>query len=255
MQTSWRKEDGMGTMKSLETRDLDRIRFFTRHFHSLQGLRHMVPLGLITLSAAAFFTEAPLPFLGAVPLLGAVLLILRARFYYASTFGQAEPRQAPRPATAVSGVSIYSSAGPAPWLESSPSPISTMQRTLLLIGLAPTLYLLFQNLIAPPWVTFPSGTTLPRPIEWHGLGTFPALLLYALYGSLFLSIWWLQERRLAQSYHLGLGVLVLGFSALSAPPWAAPLLCGSAMILAGLLDHCRLVRALGSAARESEEDV
>jgi hypothetical protein len=245
----------METMTNLAFRDFDRIRFVTRHFHSLQGLRHLVPLGLITLSAAACFTKGPLLFLGAVPFLGACLLLLGAQRYYEHTFGQAEPQQAPRPAAATSGVSIYNSAGPAPWLESPPSPISTWQRTVLLIALAPVLFLLFQNLIAPPWVTFPSGMTLPRPFEVPAFGAFPALLLYALYGSLFLSIWLLQERRLSQSYHLGFGVLLLGFSAASAPPWAAPLLCGSAMILAGLLDHCRLARALGPAVQESEEDV
>jgi hypothetical protein len=246
----------METMATMASRDLDRIGFVTRHFHSLQGLKHLVPLGLITLSAAACFTKTPLLLLGAAPLLGAVLLILRARSYYANTFGQAEPQQASRPAAATSGVSIYNSAGPAPWLESSPSPISTMQRTLLLIGLAPTLYLLFQNLIAPPWVTFPSGTTLPRPVEWPAFGALPALLLYALYGSLLISIWLLQERRPSQSYHLGLGAVLLGFLAFgSAPPWAAPFLCGSAMILAGLLDHCQLVRALRPASQESGEDV
>lgn len=246
----------MDTMKAMAMSDLDRIRFVTRHFHSLQGLRHLVPLGLITLSAAACFTKSPLLVLGAAPLLGAVLLILHARHYYESTFGQAEPQQAPRPAAAASGVSIYNSAGPAPWLESPPSPISSRQRTLLLIGLGPTLYVLFQNLIAPPWVTFPSGTTLPRPVEWYAFGAFPALLLYAVYGTLFLSIWWLQGRRLSHSYHLGLGAVLLGFLAFgSAPPWAAPLLCGSAMILAGLLDHCQLLRVLGPASRESEEDL
>jgi hypothetical protein len=244
----------------METRDFDRIRFVTRHFHDLQGLRHLVPVGLITLSAAACFTPAPLLFLGAVPFLGALLLMLGARRYYGNSCGQAEPRQAaPQPTAEALCVSIYNSAGPAPWLASSPSPISTLQRPLLVIGLAPTLFLLFQNLIAPPWVTFPSGMTLPRPVMWPAfgeLGAFPALLLYALYGSLFLSIWLLRERRLSQSYHLGLGALLLGLSALgTAPPWIAPLLCGAATVLAGLLDHCQLVRALGPAVQESEEDV
>jgi hypothetical protein len=93
--------------------------------------------------------------------------------------------------------------------------------------------------------------------------------MYALYGSLFLGIWLWRGRRLSQSHHLVLGVLLLGLAAFGAclgyfvwedreiprllldlflPAvvhlWVALLLCGAAMILAGLLDHWQLVRAL-----------
>ncbi len=94
-------------------------------------------------------------------------------------------------------------------------------------------------------------------------------MMYALYGSLLFGVWLWRERRLSQSYHLVLGVLLLGLSALGAclgfltrakgetaqilnlfvPAtvhlWVAVLLCGSSMILAGLFDHWQLVRALG----------
>lgn len=240
-------------MKRMEIRDLDRILFFTRHFHDLQGLRHLVPVGLITLSVSTCFMKVPLLFLGAVPFLGAFLLMLVAGRYYRNTFGWAEPQQvrAAEPAY----VSIYPSPGQEPWLARSPSVISTLQRSLLVIGLAPFLFILFQNLIAPPWVTFPSGMTLPRPVGWVAFEAFPVPLLYAFYGSLFLGIWLLRERRLTQSHHLGLGALLLGLSTLGAAPlWLAPLLCGSAMVLAGLLDHWQLVRALGRPAASLEED-
>jgi hypothetical protein len=93
--------------------------------------------------------------------------------------------------------------------------------------------------------------------------------MYALYGAFFLGVWLWRERRLSQSYHLVFGVLLLGLSALgiclgfltrangeiaevlnlfvpaAVHLWVALLLCGSSMILAGLLDHWQLVHALG----------
>jgi hypothetical protein len=98
-------------------------------------------------------------------------------------------------------------------------------------------------------------------------------MIYALYGSLFLGVWLWRGHRLSQSYYLALGVLLVGLSAFGASLgffWAAPwdqgifrillpavahlwvalILCGSAMILTGLLDHRQLVRALGKPAME-----
>ena len=98
--------------------------------------------------------------------------------------------------------------------------------------------------------------------------------LYALFGSFFLGMWLWREGRPSQSYHLAFGILLLGLSALGAAMgffyfspgrfapivafleptvvhlWIALLLCGSSMILAGLLDHWQLVRTLG---RRTEE--
>ena len=41
----------------MKTPDLDRIRFITRHFNDLQGLRYWVPLGLVILGLGG--TNAP----------------------------------------------------------------------------------------------------------------------------------------------------------------------------------------------------
>ena len=43
----------------MESQELDRIRFVTRHFNDLQGLRYLVPMGLLTLSVGgtAYFCE------------------------------------------------------------------------------------------------------------------------------------------------------------------------------------------------------
>ena len=80
----------------MELQDLDRIRFVTRRFSDLQGLRRLVPAGLILLSGAGLtsFTSWPLLFLRALSFGGACLLLLGARRYYRSTFGEAEPPQA-----------------------------------------------------------------------------------------------------------------------------------------------------------------
>ncbi|HSN85504.1 MAG TPA: hypothetical protein VL025_02050, partial [Thermoanaerobaculia bacterium] len=65
------------------------------------------------------------------------------------------------------------------------------------------------------------------------------------------------RQHLFQVYLLGFGFLLSGLSALA--PWLAPaavsfamalLVCGSSLVLAGLLDHRQLVRVLGP--REEE---
>src|SRR5262245_29699940 len=97
----------------METRDLERIRFITRHFNDLQGLRYAVPLGLILLT----WEEPPLLRAGGV--LGAVLLSLGAGRYYRSIFGAVE-RQPLDLDAEVYPASIYSPAGPIPRLAMPP---------------------------------------------------------------------------------------------------------------------------------------
>jgi hypothetical protein len=110
------------------------------------------------------------------------------------------------------------------------------------------------------------------------LRAFSAQSVYLLYGSFLLGLWFWRERRPPQGYQLALAVLLLGLSlgglslGLLIPfygqvlrmldgllpvlvyPGVALLLCGSAMILTGLLDHHQLVRALGQPAMSWEEE-
>jgi hypothetical protein len=97
-------------------------------------------------------------------------------------------------------------------------------------------------------------------------------MLYAIVGSLFFSMWLWRESRPSQGYLLALALPLLGLPALglllglgvSIPPslsglpllalaygWMAQILCGSAMLLAGLLDHRQLVRTLGRPVAEN----
>jgi hypothetical protein len=110
------------------------------------------------------------------------------------------------------------------------------------------------------------------------LRAFSAQTVYLLYGSLFLGLWFWRERRPSQQYELLLAALLLGLSfggislGLLIPfywqvlrmldpllpvlvyPGVALLVCGAATILAGLLDHRQLVRALGRPVTAGVED-
>ena len=81
-------------------RDLDSIRFVTRHFKDLQGLRSMVPLGLLQLTPGiiAGFGGVPrlLPWIigfQVVVSVAAFFLMFRSRSYYRS-YGHVEPKRA-----------------------------------------------------------------------------------------------------------------------------------------------------------------
>lgn len=77
---------------------------------------------------------------------------------------------------------------------------------------------------------------------------------YVLLSSLFFQSWILSGRSRFQSYYLAPGFLLLGLAAFCGPaarvlPALADqgipeILCGTAMVLAGLLDHRQLVRTL-----------
>jgi hypothetical protein len=222
----------------MEATDLGRIRFTTQHFHELQGFRIWVPLGLITLGWGG-----P-ALLRAGSCLAAFLLMLGARRYYKSTFGEVE-RPVARPAAVISPVSIFSPAGAA----SCPPAIPLAQRFLMILGLIPAVIVAFQILFWPPWITLDS-TLVFTPASGGLASGDLAVLAYFLSGAVFLAVWFHRGHRLSEGYHLALGALLLGVPVLAAVPVVthpsvALTSCGSAMILAGFLDHRQLVRALG----------
>lgn len=228
--------------------DLDRIRFVTRRFGELQGLRRLVPAGLLALSGAALTSLGSWPLsavLSAVLLLGACLLLFRAGRYYRSSFGEAEPLEV-EPVTELS--SLLTADGPVHRLQPE---IPAVPRFLIIGGLFCAVFIVFQLLLWPPWITIGSEV-----VHWSGDAAMTRAMLiqmlYGLCGIFFLGTWWMREQRQSQGYNLGIGLLLSGLSALA--PWFAPeavhlgvalLVCGSSLVLAGILDHWQLVRVLG----------
>ncbi|MFP5286331.1 MAG: hypothetical protein ACLGI9_11390 [Thermoanaerobaculia bacterium] len=226
----------------MEIGDLERIRFVTRRFGELQGLRRLVPVGLLAVGGAGLISLTGwLLLLPAALLAGAFLLSVGAGRYYRNAFGETEPL------VEISSP-ILAADGPVQRLQPT---IPAVPRFLLIGGLVCAVFILFQLLLWPPWVTIGSEV-----VHWSG---DPAMtramliqMLYGLCGIFFLGTWWLREQRLSQSHHLGLGLLLSGLAALG--PWFVPaavhfgaalLLCGSSLILAGLLDHWQIARVLG----------
>lgn len=278
----------------MTAQSLSRIQFVTRHFNELQGLRYLVPLGLITLSVGGttYFENGPIRFLRAMFLLGGLFLMMRAGRYYRRTFGEVK-RQPVLSVAAVESLSIYSPAGSVPRLASQrrihPAarwlPATTGLCFALLLtmrAISPAVAVTTdQSLVQAPWLALDSvvagtGFTEPLPFQWSW-PTLRVQMMYLFYGSVFLALWLWRGRRLSQSYHLVLGVLLLGLSAAGAfmgfplsgawgprmlqlfdawflPAlahlWVAVVACGGAMILAGLMDHWQIVRVLGNPAME-----
>lgn len=276
----------------MEIRDLDRIRFFTRHFNDLQGLRYGVPLGLITLAWGG-----PL-LLRLAALAGALLLTLAARWYYRVTFGEVQ-RQPIDPIADLYPVSVFSPAGRLSRLEGFRQVPSVARHFLATVALAMALFTFFQSIppnflvegdealgqhpqvriettpfLGPPLIKVLDGAAVRPPSMRKAVF---AQTMYVLYGSFFLGLWLWRRHRLSQSHHLVPAVLLLGLAALGTSlgyvargdgeiarsldpvlpalvyPGMALLLCGSSMLLTGLLDHWQLVRALRPATQEVEE--
>lgn len=279
----------------MRTRQLDRIRFVTRHFNNLQGLLYLVPLGLLILSVGGttYFENLPYVILRITLFLGAFVVAFVARRFYRRTFGEVESEPV-YPVREVQTLSIFSPAGPAPRLAGFRQMPPEVRYLWIPLGLAAILFIVFQaigpslmidedeSLIQPPWAVLGNTLTFESPRLMPGLTSLSTVkaiggqLMYALCGSLLLGTWLWRERRWSQSYHLALGLPLLGLSAFGAslgylvekgwgthsafnfflPPvthlWLALLLCGASMILAGLLDHWQLVRVLGRPVREEQ---
>lgn len=229
----------------MEIREFDRIRFVTRRFGELQGFRRLVPLGLLALSGAGLISSPGLPLLLSLAMIaGACLLFLGAGRYYRHTFGETEPLEA-EPVAELSPLILADGT-----VHQPRQVIPAVPRLLLLGGIACAVFILFQFLLWPPWVTIDSEV-----VHWSGdpamTRTMFIQMLYGLCGVFFLGTWWLREQRPSQGYHLAIGLLLSALSALG--PWFAPaavhfgtalLLCGSSLVLAGLLDHWQIVRVL-----------
>jgi hypothetical protein len=195
----------------MDVRDLDRIRFVTRHFGDLQGLRTLVPMGTIWFSQGLARALPDLPVPGVVQtilwssLVGggfvvAVLLIFRSPAYYRNLLGEVQVRRETK-------LSM--------WLPT------------MVLAIAVLLYLLATH-----------SLSLPR-------------VQCGLFGSALPAYWFSRECRWSQSYHLLLGGLLIALAVLgpgvypAAQDAVASGVAGASWLIAGLLDHQQLVRALG----------
>jgi hypothetical protein len=274
------------------TRNLERIRFITQHFHDLQGLRYGIPLGLVILALGA-----P-PLLRAALCLAALLVLFEAQWYYRS-LGHVES-QPVDPAAELCPVPIFSPAGPFSRLQGFPQVTPCARHLLITLAVAAALFSMFQAI--PPNFLVEEGASLsqhPRivlePAPYFGpplikvldggvvrspsmVRAVVAQTMYVVHGALLLGLWLWRGRRASQSPHLVLAILLLGLSALGTSlgylarpdgeippiydlvlpalvyPGMALLLCGSSMLLTGLLDHWQLVRALGGPVAAEEEE-
>ncbi len=233
----------------MTNRDLDRIRFVTRNFTDLQGLRFLVPFGLFQIAAGVVGGLGVVPRLLPWMLLLQVVawgvaffLIFRSRSYYQS-LGHVEPQRASTFARDPA-LSIFSSAGPAPALASGPPPLGRQLRQFFLpMGLilaalvslhaiGPRVELHTDGWALDPWLQLTPPIVLrtdpgvvakmsryPRfrfEETKRVLNLFQTEGMYAVWGSFLLSVWLVRGRRLSQAYNLALALPLLGLAALGA---------------------------------------
>jgi hypothetical protein len=263
---------------------IDRIRFVTRHFNELQGLRGMVSgLMLMSLGISQFFRSLPVAVLSFLVCLGSLIVTLRTKSYYRRAFGEVEQQ----PVLVDAGLpSIYSPAGPAPLvIDRRPARRVTWIPILLACALflvlratLPTAILVPDGSGIDPWVQLHPPTLIVEmgphlPDSASELIVILGQWLYVLNGAGFLGIWFWRERRVSQSYYLAFGAPLLGLGLLSASLggvvsafgtprivsfllpalahfWMPLILCGGSIFLCGLLDHLQIVRALRPSREE-----
>ena len=223
----------------MKSQNLDRIRFATRHFNDLQGLRYLVPIGWITLSVGGtiHFANWPVLLLGLIAV-GAFLLMSVAKRYYWDEFGAVEPRPA-YTAGELHSLSIYSPAGPTPRLEGFQQVTPIARHFLTTAMLVVSLFAIFE--LIPPNILIAGGeSTGQHPqirsetaplyesyLVWvNAFGSFfksplafraiCGQMTYAAFGSIFLGFWFWRERRQSQTHHLILAVVLLGLAVLGA---------------------------------------
>jgi hypothetical protein len=219
----------------MKTQELDRIRFVTRHFNELQGLRYGVPLGLITVSlgGTTYFQNPSWLGVRSFVLLVGVLLPFAAAWYYRRAFGEVE-RQAFQLATPEL-LWVYSPAGPSASIShGKPLPAGRM---LIVIALAFFFLLMLravsphlsvsedESLVQAPWTRLAATLAVyDEPLSPFSARGVPSELsatlrtegIYALFGGLLLSVWLWRGRRWSQAYYALCGLLLLGLSAFGA---------------------------------------
>ena len=209
-------------------------------------------------------------FLRIASIFGSVALILYAKAYYKKRFGEVLERRQELPRQ--EALTIYGSgAGRRPVYAAAGPDLLMMGRMLLIGGLGVIVYVGLRRV--SPAVSMPSMSD-PLPI-FGSLATVQQLMDIGL-GALFLSTWISRGRRLSQGYYLAFALLMLGIPALGAAQgfilpalrdpgmirmarfvlpaandmYMGQLLLGASCLLAGLLDHRQLVRALKPAVEE-----
>jgi hypothetical protein len=254
--------------------DLDRIRFVTRHFNELKGLGLMgsglllVGLG-VPYFAGNSLRESVLAFCVQISLtVSSVVLTFYAKTYYQKRFGEVRALGEPMPRQ--EALTIYSSGVASRSGNAGPGANAWLFRRMLLIGaFGLAIYVALRMLSPSIHITGPSAA------DRQGFA-ISQQVIEILIGAHFLSTWIWRECRLSQVYYLALAVVMLGLPALGASlgfilpalwdhglihvaRYVLPalnnmrlgqLFCGLSFLLAGLLDHRQLVRALSPALGE-----
>jgi hypothetical protein len=281
----------------MEIQRLERIRFATRHFNDLQGLRYGVPLGLITWGCGIVESHFASRWVAVALFLGAFLLMFNAKRYYWMTFGVVEPQ----PVDDAAELSVFSPAGPIVRGDGLQQVAPPARYFLVTLALTLALFSTFQMMppnilvqgnealgehpqilpapptfLGPPWMKdWPTWRVDGEMRSPSMLRAVFAQTAYVFYGSLFLGLWLWRGRRRSESPQLALALLLLGLAIAGTSlgylaradgeidrsfdlilpalvyPGVALFLCGTAMILAGLLDHWQLVQTLGRRCAEA----
>jgi len=223
----------------MDTDALDHIRFATRHFNDLQGLRYAVPVGLLTLGLGGVLHFAGWPAFLLVPVAAAALLLaIAAGRHYRRAYGevQSEPVY---PVGELHSLSIYHPAGLTPRLvgfqQVTPVTRHFLTMTLLVASLCALFQLLPRNVVIVgteaagehPRIHAAAASQYDPYLGWidafEGFWKSPAAyraiygqMAYALFGAFFLGLWLWRERRPSQRHDLALAVLLLGLAGLGA---------------------------------------
>jgi len=267
------------------TRDLEHIRFTTEHFNDLQGLRFGAPVGLITLGCAGPPVVRLVSLLGALLLMVGARRYYRSTFGAVehqpadvaalSIYSPAGPIprlaafQPTTPFVRQFLVTVTLMLAVFTYFQAVPPNIEVIGDAAL--GQHPRIIREPAPVFSPPWINgYPNGGSVRSPSMLRAVF---AQTTYVIYGSYFLGLWLWRRRRLSQTHDLALAVLLLSLAALGTSlaylarqdgglasridlvvpalvyPAVALLVCGSALVLAGLIDHWQLVRALGRPQR------